>query len=230
MAQILVVDDEPSIRKFLKISLTANGHNVRDAQDAAECLRLCQQDMPDLILLDLALPDLDGQEIITTLRETSTVQIIVLSARNNEADKVEAMDRGADDFLVKPFSVGELMARVRVALRHANHHSITPDIVDCGNVRINLARKIVTKDNVEIRLTRREYGLLDILARHADHVLSHEQIIEAVWGGVSMLDGLGYLRGYIKQLRGKLENVPSNPSFILTDPGIGYRLKSNVDA
>ena len=228
MAQILVVDDEQSIRKFLRISLTASGHSVTEAQNAAECLAVCQQELPDLILLDLALPDMDGQEVITTLRDTSTVQIIVLSARSNESDKVEAMDRGADDYLVKPFSVGELMARVRVALRHASRANAKQDVVECGDLHINLARKIVSRNNAEIRLTKREFSLLQTLASHADHVLSHEQIIEAVWGAVSHIDGIGYLRGYIKQLRGKLEKDPTNPSIIITDPGIGYRLRSSI--
>lgn len=227
MAQILVVDDEQSIRKFLRISLTASGHSVSEAQNAEECLALCQHETPDLILLDLTLPDMDGQEIITTLREHSPVQIIVLSARSTEADKVEAMDRGADDYLVKPFSVGELMARVRVALRHASRSSTKQDIVECGDLRINLARKIVSRNGAEIRLTKREFALLQTLTSHADHVLSHEQIIEAVWGNVSHLDGIGYLRGYIKQLRGKLEKDPTNPCIIITDPGIGYRLRSS---
>ena len=228
MSHILVVDDEPSIRKFLRISLSASGHSVAERQNAAECLEYCHHEMPDLILLDLGLPDIDGQEVITTLRETSPVQIMVLSARNNEADKVEAMDRGADDFLVKPFGVGELMARIRVALRHANYRFHEQNNVECGDVGIDLSRKVVTRDGEEVRMTRREYALLEILAKNVDHVLPHEQIIEAVWGRVSMVDGLGYLRGYIKQLRGKLEKNPANPMIILTDPGIGYRLKSRL--
>ena len=228
MAQILVVDDEQSIRKFLRISLTASGHTVSEAKTAEECLAHCQQTVPDLILLDLVLPDMDGQEVITSLRDSSPVQIIVLSARNSEADKVEAMDRGADDYLVKPFSVGELMARVRVGLRHGAKLNVRQEIIECGDLHINLARKIVVRNAQEIRLTKREFALLHILASHADHVLTHEQIIETVWGAVPHMDGIGYLRGYIKQLRGKLERDPTNPSIIMTDPGIGYRLRTGT--
>ena len=227
MANIMVVDDEPSLRKFLRISLAANGHTVTEAQTGAECLEHYKDCNADLILLDLGLPDLDGQEIITLIRDQSAVQIIVLSARNSEADKVEAMDRGADDFLVKPFGIGELMARVRVALRHAKPTAAAAaDIIECGDMSINLTRKIVTREGAEVRLTRREFGLLQVLAKNADHVLSHDHLIEQVWGPVAHVDGIGYLRCYIKQLRAKLEKDPSNPAFILSDPGIGYRLRS----
>lgn len=227
MAHVMVVDAQQSTRKFLRISLTANGHTVTEAQTGADCLALVQHDLPNLILLDLDLPDMDGQEIVTTLRERSDVQIIVLSSNDAEIVKVEALDRGADDFVVRPFSIGELMARVRVALRHAFPFSVALAQVECTDIQIDLVRRNVTRNGRNIRLTKREFSLLQALASHPDHVLSHRQIIEAVWPDVSYDYGLAYLRTYIKQLRGKLESDPVNPTTIITDPGIGYRLRSN---
>ena len=227
MAHVLVVEAEQSTRKFLRISLTANGYTVTEAQSAAECLAMAQHRIPDLILLSLVLPDGDGQDVITTLREQSDVQIIALSTAKDEITVIEALDRGADDFVVKPISIGELMARVRVALRHALPLPSSPTQVDCTDLNINLVQKKVSRQGRNIRLTKREFGLLQTLASHPNHVLSHQEIIDALWNDVSFNYGLAYLRTYIKQLRSKLEVDPSNPSIIITEPGIGYRLRAD---
>ncbi len=225
MARILVVDDEPPIRRFLRISLTANGHQVAEAGTGAEAVALVRADPPDLVVLDLGLPDMDGQEVVSAIREDSAVPILVLSVRAGEADKVEALDRGAEDYVVKPFGIAELMARVRVALRRAPPGS-RPSVVAAGAVTIDLERRVVERDGAEVRLSRREQDLLFALARGADHVLTHRHLLRDVWGPAHA-DDTAYLRVYVNQLRQKLEPDPAQPRLLVTEPGVGYRLRTD---
>jgi len=222
-SRILVVDDEPQIRKFLRISLSANGYEVTEADSAAAGLAAFRAQPPDLLVLDLGLPDMDGQEVISTVRETSDLPIIVLSVRAQEQDKVEALDRGANDYVVKPFGVAELMARVRASLRPRTPKDVA-EAVEIGPLRIDLDRLVVTKRDEEIHLSRKEWDLLAFLARRPDHVLTHKLILKEVWGPAHVED-TAYLRVYINQLRQKLEDDPTRPRLIVTDQGVGYRLK-----
>ncbi len=222
-ARILVVDDEPQIRKFLRISLAANGYEVMEAETAAAGIAMARDQAPDLVVLDLGLPDMDGQEVISAVRETAATPIIVLSVRSDELDKVEALDRGANDYVVKPFGVAELMARVRAVLRPLGGRDAA-SVVEVGAVRVDLERRVVTKGGVELRLSRKEWELLAILARHPDHVLTHKHLLKEVWGPAHTGDTV-YLRVYVNQLRQKLEDDPTQPRLIVTDPGVGYRLR-----
>jgi two-component system KDP operon response regulator KdpE len=223
MARILVVDDEPQIRKFLKISLGANGHEVIEAPTAEDGIELARTRKVDLVILDLGLPDMDGQDAISAIRETSKVAIVVLSVRAQEVDKVEALDRGADDYIVKPFGIAELMARVRAALRQRGDEPDGNDVLTIGTLTMDFQRRIVTRDGQELHLSKREYELLRFLASSPDHVLTHRQILKSVWGPAHVED-TAYLRVYVNQLRQKLENDPAAPRLILTEPGVGYRL------
>lgn len=221
--RILVIDDEPQIRKFLRISLSANGYDVGEAESGAAGLAAFRARSPDLLILDLGLPDMDGQEIISTVRRDSDVPIVVLSVRAQELDKVEALDRGANDYVTKPFGVAELMARVRAVLRPRAPRDC-PQVVESGSLRIDLDRLVVVKAGVEVHLSRREWDLLAFLARRPDHVLTHRLILKEVWGPAHVED-TAYLRVYVNQLRQKLEDDPAQPRLIVTDPGVGYRLK-----
>lgn len=223
MPRILVIDDEPQIRKFMRISLTANGYEVLEAETAAAGIAAARGQAPDIIILDLGLPDMDGQEVISAVRETSDVPIIVLSVRAQELDKVEALDRGANDYVTKPFGVAELMARVRAGLRQRAPRE-NPDVVEIGAIRIDLGRRVVTRDGDELHLSKKEWELLEFLARSPDHVLTHREILKNVWGPAHV-DDTAYLRVYVNQLRQKLEADPSQPSLIVNEPGVGYRLK-----
>ncbi|MBI3445823.1 MAG: response regulator transcription factor [Magnetospirillum sp.] len=220
---ILVVDDEPQIRKFLRISLSANGYAVTEADSATTGLAAFRAQSPDLLILDLGLPDMDGQEVISTVRESSDLPIIVLSVRAQELDKVEALDRGANDYVVKPFGVAELMARVRASLRPRAARD-APEVLVIGSVRIDLDRLVVTRSGEEVHLSRKEWDLLSFFARHPDHVLTHRTILKEVWGPAHV-DDTAYLRVYVNQLRQKLEDDSARPRLIVTDPGVGYRLK-----
>jgi len=222
-SQILVIDDEPQIRKFLHISLGANGYTVVEAETAAAGVALAKSTQPDLIILDLGLPDMDGQEAISQLREDSDVPIIVLSVRSQEFDKVEALDRGANDYIVKPFGIAELMARVRVVLR-AKSPKENPDILEIGTVRIDLERRLVFRAGEEVRLSKKEWQLLGFMAERPDYVLTHKMLLKEVWGPAHV-DDTAYLRVYVNQLRQKLEDSPNMPTLIITEPGVGYRLK-----
>lgn len=224
MPRILVVDDEPQIRKFIRISLAANGHEVIEAETGGAGIALAREQTPDLVILDLGLPDLDGQEVISAVRESSDVPIIVLSVRAQELDKVEALDRGANDYVVKPFGVAELMARVRAGLRRRPINEAA-GTVECGAVRIDLAHRRVTRAGEAVRLSKREWELLEVFARAPDHVLTHREILKAVWGPAH-LDDTVYLRVYVNQLRQKLEDNPAQPTLLLTEPGVGYRLRA----
>lgn len=227
MARILVIDDEPQIRKFLRISLGASGHEVSEAESAAGGLETVAGSEFDLVILDLGLPDQDGQEVITSIRRTSAVPIIVLSVRADELDKVEALDRGADDYVVKPFGIGELMARVRAALRAG----VPPAAGDAravqkiGGLVLDFERHLITRDGTEVHLSKKEFELLQFLAAMPDHVLTHRHILKSVWGPAHG-DDTAYLRVYVNQLRQKLEADPANPRLIVTETGVGYRLKT----
>jgi two-component system KDP operon response regulator KdpE len=224
VSRILVVDDEPQIRKFLRISLGANGHEVIEAATAAQGIAAARTQKPDLVILDLGLPDMDGQEAISAIREAGQMPIIVLSVRAREVDKVEALDRGATDYVVKPFGIGELMARLRAALRRRPAPGSGEPVLRAGAVTMDFARRIVTRNGEEIRLSKREFELLKFLASSPGHVLTHSQILKAVWGPAHVED-TAYLRVYVNQLRQKLEIDPSSPRIILTELGVGYRLR-----
>lgn len=221
-ARVLVIDDEPQIRRFLRISLAANGYAVAEAETAAEGIAAAAAAPPDLVVLDLGLPDRDGQEVISEIRAASQVPIIVLSVRADEFDKVEALDRGATDYVVKPFGIAELMARVRAALR--TRAPKEEEVLTVGGLAIDLGRRVVSRDGGEIHLSKKEWELLALFARNPDHVLTHRQILKEVWGPAH-LDDTAYLRVYVNQLRQKLEPDPSAPMLLVNAPGVGYRLK-----
>jgi two-component system, OmpR family, KDP operon response regulator KdpE len=223
--KVLVVEDEPQMRRFLRASLTSHGFEVLEATCAKEGVALATSHNPELVLLDLGLPDEDGVSLTRRMREWSRVPIIVISARGREVDKVEAFDAGADDYLTKPFGVNELLARMRVSLRHARQASGAPDpVLTLGSLRIDFARREVTVEGREVRLTPIEYRLLALLAQHAGKVLTHRQILREVWGP-GQADQTHYLRVYMAQLRRKIEAEPARPQLLTTEPGVGYRLR-----
>lgn len=221
--RVLVVDDEPQIQRFLKPSLTAAGYEVIAAVDGAEALKLAATRAPDVVLLDLGLPDMDGKAVIQELRTWSKVPIVVLSARDREAEKIAALDLGADDYVNKPFGIGELMARLRTALRHAAQRTSEVTRIAIGDLVIDLARHSVAHGGQSVRLTPKEFELLAVLARNCDRVVTHRQILTAVWGPAHAED-LQYLRVFIGQLRQKLKASPDATDPIKTEAGIGYRL------
>jgi two-component system KDP operon response regulator KdpE len=223
---ILVIEDEQSIRRFIRPALEAEGCQLIEAAGGKEGLLLATQRQPDVIVLDLGLPDMDGLEVIRQLREWATMPIIILSARGQESDKIAALDAGADDYVAKPFAVGELMARIRVALRHAaqSQPGAVPSVVVAGDITIDLLRREVRRKGEDVRLTPIEYKLLTTMVRHAGLVLTHSQLLREVWG-----PGYGneshYLRIFIHQLRHKLEENPSKPRHLVTEAGVGYRFR-----
>jgi len=221
--RVLVVDDEVAILRFLKPALEANDYEMVSSGTVAEALRRIAADAPDIVLLDLGLPDGDGKQVIQRAREWSDLPIIVLSAREREAEKIEALDLGADDYVNKPFQVGELMARMRTALRHRMLRQAETPLLRVGGVEIDAVRHRVTRAGAEIKLTPKEFELLSFLARHAGRVLTHKQILTAVWGPAHVED-TQYLRVYVGQLRQKIEDKPDDPQIVLTEPGIGYRV------
>ncbi len=222
---VLVIEDEEPIRRFLRPSLVSQGYRVIEAASGADGLLEAAQRQPDLVILDLGLPDVDGLEVIRRLREWTVRPIIVLSARGAEADKVAALDAGADDYVAKPFTVGELLARVRVALRHAARADLeTGDATFAvGELRVDLARRQVWVGGAEVRLTPIEYRLLAMLVQHAGRVVTHRQLLREVWGP-AQTEQTHYLRVYLANLRRKLEADPARPRFLRTEPGVGYRL------
>jgi two-component system KDP operon response regulator KdpE len=222
---VLVVDDEPQVRRFLRASLPHQGYRLIEAETGEAALREASMRSPDAILLDLGLPDLDGVEVTRRLREWSTVPIVVLSARGQETDKIEALDAGADDYLTKPFGIGELLARLRVALRHASRAGATGEpVFEHGDLKVDLGTQRVFSRGEEVRLTRTEYRLLALLVKHAGKVLTHRQLLKDVWGPGSVNES-HYLRVYMGQLRHKLEEDPARPRHLVTEIGVGYRLK-----
>ena len=220
-ALILVIDDEPQIHRFLRPALEAAGYRTLRADTAAEGLRLAAARAPDAVLLDLGLPDMDGQEALARLRAFSPVPVVVISARDREAEKIAALDAGADDYVEKPFGVGELLARIRAALRHARAQEGAPEIFRAAGIEIDLARRTVTLDATSVPLSPREYELLALLVRNAGRVLTHRHLLVAVWGPAHG-DDVQYLRVYIGHLRQKLG--PAANRLIQTEPGVGYRL------
>jgi two-component system KDP operon response regulator KdpE len=221
--RVLVVDDEPAILRFLKPALEANGYEMASAGTVGEALKSIASAAPDVVLLDLGLPDGDGKDVIKRAREWSDVPILVLSAREREAEKIEALDLGADDYVNKPFNVGELMARMRTALRHRMQRKSETPVLRAGGIEVDSVRHRVTRAGTDIKLTPKEFELLSFLARHAGRVLTHRQILTAVWGPAHTED-TQYLRVYIGQLRQKIEERPDDPRIVLTEPGIGYRI------
>jgi two-component system, OmpR family, KDP operon response regulator KdpE len=224
--RILVVDDEAAIRRFLRASLSAHEHNVFEAATGAEALQAVGADRPDLVILDLGLPDINGVEVTRRLREWTQIPILILSVRGGEADKVEALDAGADDYLTKPFGIGELMARIRVAMRRV---AITaPEAAfTSGGLTMDLARRSVTVDGRDIQLTPTEYDLLRALVKQAGKVLTHRQLLREVWGAGYESD-THTLRVNISNLRRKIEPDPSQPRYVVTEPGVGYRLRAEA--
>ncbi|MBI4913800.1 MAG: response regulator [Acidobacteria bacterium] len=222
---VLVVEDEPQLRRFLRTALGSHGYRVEEAVDGAQGMRLATSLHPDVILLDLGLPDLDGLEVGRRIREWSQVPIIVVSARGREEDKVKALDLGVDDYLTKPFGTGELLARIRVALRHARGSGPDQEApLRWGDVEIDPASREVRRGGSPVHLTPNEFKLLAVMARHAGKVLTHPQLLREVWGGVAAAQP-HYLRVYMAQLRHKLETDPARPKHLLTELGVGYRLK-----
>ncbi|MGA3123443.1 MAG: response regulator [Polyangiaceae bacterium] len=222
---VLVIDDESQMRRFLRSSLAANGCKLIEAANGTEGLAEAASQHPDVILLDLGLPDIDGIEVTRRLREWTDTPIIILSARGQDQDKIAALDAGADDYLTKPFSLPELLARIRVAERHAERRSDKKDAVFIlGDLRIDLVSRVVTVAGDEVRLTPIEYKLLATLARRAGRVLTYQQLLKEVWGP-RYATQKQYLHVYMGHLRNKLEQDPARPRFLLTEPGVGYRLK-----
>jgi two-component system KDP operon response regulator KdpE len=221
--RVLVVDDEAAILKFLKPALGANDYEVATAGGVAEATKRIAAEGPDVVVLDLGLPDGDGKDVIRRVREWSDVPIVVLSARDREAEKIEALDLGADDFVNKPFGVGELMARIRTALRHRMQRHLETPILKLADIEIDNVRHRVTRGGQEIKLTPKEFELLSCLARNAGRVVTHKQILTAVWGPAHT-EHTQYLRVYIGHLRQKIEQDPDDPRIVLTEPGIGYRI------
>jgi len=225
---ILVIDDEPQILRALRTILTANKFRVSAASRGSEGLTLAAAQPPDLVILDMSLPDMDGVEVCERLRQWTQVPIIVLSVRDSERDKVRALDKGADDYLTKPFGIEELLARIRVALKHSAQASGAPEpVITAGPILIDLARHIVTRDGEEVKLTATEFKLMAYLAAHAGRVLTHQAILNHVWGSAD-IDHTEYLRVYIGQLRKKLESNPDQPKYLQTEPGVGYRLLTDA--
>jgi two-component system, OmpR family, KDP operon response regulator KdpE len=218
----LIIDDEVQIRRLLKISLEANGYRVFEAANGELGLAEAAQRRPDIVVLDLGLPDMDGVAVLKRLREWSSVPVVVLSVRDREEDKIAALDNGADDYLTKPFGTGELLARLRVAQRHAKPGPDTA-LFQSGHLEVDLVARTVKVKGKPIRLTATEYALLQLFVRHAGKVLTHRQILKEVWGP-TYLEQTHYLRVYMTHLREKIEENPSQPELLITESGIGYRL------
>ena len=224
MACILVVDDEPPIRRLLRNTLTVQDYRVAEAATAAEALESLRRDKPDLVILDLGLPDVDGMDLIRKIRAQSPVPIVVLSSRGDEKGKVTALDFGADDYVTKPFGVDEVMARIRAALRHRLQEQGSPPVFRSGDLTVDLVHRRVSVDGREVRLSPKEYDILQQFVMHAGKVLTHRHLLHEVWGGQDNAD-VQALRVFIRQLRQKLEADPEQPRHILTEPGVGYRLQ-----
>ncbi len=221
-AKILVIDDEAAIRRLLKVSLKSQGYGIIEAVNGKEGIEQAAMAHPDLIILDLGLPDIDGLRVLKSIREWSQVPAIILTVRDSEIDKVSLLDAGANDYITKPFGMPELLARIRVALR-LSQSTGEEAAYNGGPLEIDFAAHIVKLNGVEIRLTDIEYRLLSLLARNAGKLLTQRQLLKDIWG-ISAIEHTHYLRIYIAQLRHKLENDPSRPKMIITEPGVGYRL------
>jgi two-component system KDP operon response regulator KdpE len=226
--KVLIVDDEHAIRRFLRTSLDAHGYEVHEATTGEDAILKTINVRPDLIILDLGLPGMDGIEVTRRIREWTQTPIVILSVLNQDTDKIEALDAGADDYLTKPFSVGELTARLRVAMRHARQEQEEPELIfTSGKLRVDLTARLVTYDGKEVQLTPTEYDLLRVLIHYAGRVLTHQQLLKEVRGAGFQTE-THLLRVHMSNLRRKIEEDPSNPQFILTEPGVGYRLKIDI--
>lgn len=224
VVRILVVDDEPAIRRFLRAGLGAQGYVITELETGLPALDVVRRNGTDLIVLDLGLPDIDGLEVIRRIRAAgSAVPILVLSSRDNESGKVEALDIGADDYVTKPFGIDELLARIRAALRHMLQQQGEHPVFRCGDLTVDLVRRVVTVRGQEVKFSPREYEVLRLLVRHAGKVLTHKMILREVWTGDTDVQ---YLRIYIRALRQKIEPDPERPTYILTETGVGYRLRA----
>ena len=225
--RILVVDDEPQIQRFLKPALNAAGYEVVEAATGAEALKAVATAAPDVVILDLGLPDMDGKDVVAQLRGWSEIPIIILSARDRESEKIASLDLGADDYVEKPFGIGELTARIRTALRRKNKESAVATHFTIDGLDIDTQRRIVSRDGAAIKLTPKEYDLLVLLSRHAGRVVTHKMLLTSVWGPAHGED-LHYLRVFIGQLRQKIERNPTEPVIIRTEPGVGYRFAEST--
>jgi two-component system KDP operon response regulator KdpE len=222
--KVLVVDDEPAILRFLRTSLTAQGYLITEAENGMAALEGLRRGPIDILVLDLGLPDINGLDIIERVRgQGSTVPIIVLSSRTDETGKVKALDLGADDYVTKPFGIDELLARIRASLRHRLQQEGERPVFRCGELVVDLVRRIVTQRGAEVKLSPREYDLLRLFVAHAGKVLTHRFILREVWGGEGQIQ---YLRIYIRALRQKIEATPEQPRYILTEQGVGYRMRA----
>ena len=221
--RVLVVDDEAQIQRFLKPALVASGYTVLRAETGAAALRLVATQAPDIVVLDLGLPDMDGKDVLQEIRSFSTIPVIILSARDREFEKITALDLGADDYVEKPFSIGELMARLRTALRHISQNAAEETHVEIHGLVVDTIKRSVRKYGVPVKLTPKEYDLLVALVHHSGRVVTHRQILSMVWGPAHT-DDTQYLRVFIGQLRSKIEDDATAPKIILTEPGVGYRL------
>lgn len=219
---VLVIDDEVQIRRLLRVNLEANGYRVLESATGADGIVVAAQHRPDVVLLDLGLPDTDGVTVLKRLREWSRVPVVVLSVRDRDEDKIAALDNGADDYVTKPFSTGELLARLRVAQRHGQP---TPDnaVFQSGHLTVDLSARTVTVEGKDVKLTATEYALLRLFVQHAGKVLTHRHILREVWGP-NQVEQTHYLRVYLAHLREKLETNPAEPELFITEPGVGYRL------
>ena len=222
-AKILIIDDEAPIRKLLQVTLGAHGFSTIEATTGKDGIVQAGMERPDLIILDLGLPDMEGIDALAQIRAWYVAPIIVLTVRDDEGGKVFALDHGADDYITKPFVMGELMARIRVALRHVANQSEEP-VISIGPLTIDLAKRSVDKNGVPIKLTPIEYDLLKVLATHAGRVMTHRQLLQQVWGDQSFDTASHYIRIYVGHLRKKIEDDPTRPKLITTEPGVGYRL------
>jgi two-component system KDP operon response regulator KdpE len=220
-----VVDDEHAIRKFLRTCLVTQGYQLFEEETGQAALQAVPVNRPDVIVLDLGLPDLDGIDVTRALREWTEIPIVILSVRDQESDKVAALDAGADDYLTKPFGIGELLARIRSALRRANKPANTA-VFEAGDLNVDLAKRIVQVSHQTVQLTPTEYDLLKVLVRHPDRVITHRHLIREVWGGTCYEDEMHLLRVNISNLRRKLESDPTRPRYVVTEAGVGYRLRT----
>jgi two-component system KDP operon response regulator KdpE len=221
-ASVLVVDDEPQIRRVLRPSLAASGYEVFEAATGREALAAITAKTPDLVILDLGLPDMDGKEVLRKLRIFTRTPVIVLSARDRESEKIAALDLGADDYVEKPFAMGELLARMRTALRHSQESTWESDRVVADELVVNIQKRIVTKKGAPVKLTPKEFDLLAFFTRHSGRPLTHREILKTVWG-LAHQDDNQSLRVFVGQLRAKIEDNAATPKIIVTEPGVGYR-------
>jgi two-component system KDP operon response regulator KdpE len=223
--RVLIVDDEPAIRRFLRVALTAQAYDTIEAASGQEALSKAVADKPDIIVLDIGLPDINGIEVTRLLRQWTQMPIIILSVRGAESDKIAALDAGADDYLTKPFGVGELLARLRAALRRAAQTTSEP-VFTSGSLKVDLSRRLITVSGLEVQLTPTEYELIRVLVTHAGKVLTHHFLLREVWGA-EYGEEFHMLHVNISNLRRKIEPNPTRPQFIITEPGVGYRLRTD---